>query len=159
MVLHARINAFSRPSEHGGYTGRSRGRKQINFQACVEHDGPITSNRTGGGGHAECCHGKGGIAYIRLRYSAECSPEGVNGLQVERPYTVRFNLVTCGHVDKLVQQESRPCVIDHALKSKLLRDILPDCSRVMFRYASLSSWLNTVQRQYGQMNDEPFSTA
>jgi len=58
-----------------------------------------------------------------------------------------------------LQQESRPCVIHYALKSQLLKYMLPDYSPVMFRSASSSLWLNTVQRRYGQMNDKPFLTA
>ena len=65
----------------------------------------------------------------------------------------------CDYVDKLAQQESRPCVIHYALKSKLLKGVQPDYSCVMNRFASLLSWLNTVQRQYRQMSDKPFLTA
>lgn len=67
--------------------------------------------------------------------------------------------MTCDYVDKLVQQESRPCVIHHTLKSKSLKDMLPNYSRVVFRFVFSSLWLNTVQRQYGRMSDKLFLTA
>jgi hypothetical protein len=70
-----------------------------------------------------------------------------------------FNLATWYYIDKLAQQESRPCVIYYSLKSKLLKDMLLNYSRVMIRFASSLLWLNTVQRQYGQMSDKPFLTA
>ena len=102
----AQIKVFPRPSEHGGYTRpTSRKRGQFDFQACVEHVGPVTSDRTGGRGDAERRHDTGGTAYICLRYSAECASEGVNGLQVERPYTVQFLLMTLDYDDKPAQQE------------------------------------------------------